>query len=172
MIDVSRNDLVMMLEAGYIYLAMYKFKEARLVFEGVATLAPKHDVPQVAVGNVLFAQGKYLEAIRVIKQAIKDNPKSAFAFAHMGEALLFYGKYDEARKCLEKASQLEKGGKSGDFARSLMKLMDQGYDPVKYREDHKKMVREQKRQHKTATARETVAARATAVPRGTATTTR
>ena len=146
MIDVARDDLVMMLEAGYIYLAMYKFKEARHIFEGVSVLAPKHDVPQVAVGNVLFAQGKYLEAVRVIKQAIKDNPKSAFAFSHLGESLLFYGKKEEARKCLEKAASLEPIGKAGDFARSLVDLMDQGYDPVKFREEFKKQQREAKKQ--------------------------
>lgn len=146
MIDVARDDLVLMLEAGYIYLAMLKFKEARQVFEGVEVLAPKHDVPQVAVANVLFAQGKYLEAIRVLKQAIKDNPKSAFAFSHLGESLLFYGKQDEARKALEKAAQLEPIGKAGDFARALVDLMEKGYDPVKFRAELKKQQKEAKNQ--------------------------
>lgn len=138
MIDVAREDLVLMLEAGYIYLAMGKYKEARQVFEGVGTLAPKHEVPQVAVANVYFTQGKYLEAIRTLKQALKDNPESAFALAHLGESQLFHGKKDDALESLKQASELEPKGKAGDFARSLLELINQGYDPVKLRDEQKK----------------------------------
>ncbi len=138
MIDVSRDDLVLMLEAGYIYLAMGKFKESKQIFEGVCTLAPKHDVPQVALANVYFTQAKYLEATRTLKQAIKENPKSAFAYAHLGESQLFHGKKVEALESLKISADLDPQGKSGDFARSLMTLIEQGYDPVKLREEQKK----------------------------------
>lgn len=138
MIDVPRDDLVIMLEAGYIYLAMKRFKEAKTVFEGVSTLAPRHDIPQVAVANVYFAQGKFLESIRTLKQALKDNAKSAFAWSHLGESQLFYGKRDEALESLGKASEIEPGGKSGDFARSLTNLIKQGYDPKKIKKAHEK----------------------------------
>ena len=121
-----------MLEAGYIYLAMGKYSEAKQIFEGVIGLAPKHEVPQVALANVLFAQRKYLPTIRILKEAIRLNPKSAFAHAHLGEAFLFYGKRDEATQELKTASTLEPRGKAGEFARSLSKLMDGGYDPTKY----------------------------------------
>ncbi len=86
MIEVPRDDLALMLETGYIYLAMAKFSEARQVFEGLSILAPKHEVPHVAFANVLFAQRKFLPAIRTLKEAIKLNDKSAFAHAHLGEA--------------------------------------------------------------------------------------
>lgn len=138
MIDVARDDLVLMLEAGYIYLAMGKFSEARQVFEGLVALAPKHEVPQVGLANVFFAQKKYLPAIRTLKEAIRLNPKSAFAFAHLGEAFLFYGKKEEAVKALGYASKLEPRGKAGDFARSLAGLVGEGYDPVKLRRESPK----------------------------------
>lgn len=130
MIDVQRDDLAMMLEAGYIYLAMGKFSEAKQVFEGLTTLAPTHEVPVVAIANVLFAQKKFLPAIRTLKEAIELNEKSAFAHAHLGEALLFYGKKDEAIKILKKAVSLDSKGKAGDFAGSLLKLIDEGFDPI------------------------------------------
>ncbi len=138
MIDVPRDDLVMMLEAGYIYLAMGKFSEAKQIFEGIITLAPKHEVPQVALANVLFAQKKYLQAIRILKEALELNPQSAFAHAHLGEALLFYGKRDQALQSLNRASQIEPTGKAGDFARSLSQLVSMGYDPVRLREEARK----------------------------------
>jgi predicted Zn-dependent protease len=154
MIDVPRDDLVIMLEAGYIYLAMKKFKEAREVFEGVGILAPKHDIPQVAIANVYFAQSKFLESIRVLKQALKDTPRSAFAYSHLGESQLFYGKRDEAYESLLLASEMEPGGKSGDFARSLIKLMDEGYDPKILRKAHQQAVDKMKAQHQEQKQRE------------------
>lgn len=135
MIDVPRDDLVMMLEAGYIYLAMGKFSEAKQIFEGIIVLAPNHEVPQVALANVLFAQKKYLLAIRTLKDAIELNPKSAFAYAHLGEAFLFYGKKEKGVQALNKASGLEPKGKAGDFARSLAELVSLGYDPCQLREE-------------------------------------
>lgn len=123
-----------MLEAGYIYLAMGKFAEARQVFEGIVVLSPEHEVSRVAIGNVLFAQKKYLAAIRELKEAIQVNQQSAFAHAHLGEAYLFYGKKAEATQELQLASRLEKTGSAGDFARSLLELMQKGYDPVQLKE--------------------------------------
>ena len=133
MIEVPRDDIVLMLEAGYIYLAMTKLKEARAVFEGIIALKPDHEVPHVALTNVLFAEKKYLPAIRSLKDALKINEKSAFAYAHLGEALLFYGKKDEALKALDKACELDTAGTAGDFAKSLKNLVLEGYDPVKFR---------------------------------------
>lgn len=135
MIDVVRDDIVVMLEAGYIFLAMKKFKEAREVFQGVSELTPKHEVPLVGLANVYFAQGKYLEAIRVLKKVIQDNKSSAYAHAHLGEAQLFYGKRGEALSSLQTAASLEPGHetKAGDFARSLIKLINTGYDPKKFK---------------------------------------
>lgn len=152
MIDVPREDVIVMLEAGYIYMAMKRFKEARLMFEGISELAPKHDVPMVGLANVYFAQGKYLEAIRTLKGALKDNPNSAFAYAHLGEAQMFHGKRDEARISLEKASELEPkpDGKAGEFARSLIHLLDIGYDPVKFKKDIEKHAKEELEKQKTS----------------------
>ena len=138
MIDIPRDDLVLMLEAGYVYLAMGKFSESRQVFEGIISLAPKHEVPRVALANVLFAQKKYLPAIRTLKEALELNPKSAFAHAHLGEAFLFNGKKEEALVELTEASKLEPQGKAGDFARSLADLIKKGYDPMQLRTEAKK----------------------------------
>lgn len=148
MIDVARDDIVVMLEAGYVYLAMRKFKEAKEVFEGLTLLAKKHEVPLVGLANVYFAQGKFMESVRTLKQAVKANGESAFAWAYLGESQLFYGKYDDARECLNKASELEPEGKSGEFARSLLNLMEQGYDPVKLRKDFKAKVKEIEKEQK------------------------
>ncbi len=134
MIDVPVEDLRLMLEAGYLYIGMRRFKEAREVFEGVCVLAPASDVPLVALGNVSFVESKFDEAIKIYQKALKVAPKSAFAKAYIGEALFFSQKKEEAIQTLEEASQMDPHGKSGDFARSLLELIRKGFDPKKVEE--------------------------------------
>jgi predicted Zn-dependent protease len=149
MIAVKKEHTVVMLEAGYVYLAMSRFKEAKEVFEGVVALAPKHEVPLVALANVFFAQAKFLESVRTLKNAVKINPDSSFAWAHLGESQLFYGKRDEAKEALEKSVELESQGKTADFAKSLLKLMEEGYDPKTLRKEMKEKIKEAEQEKKT-----------------------
>ncbi len=129
MIPMSREDLIIMMEGGYIYLRMGRYEEARDVFEGISVLAPESDVPLVALGSVFFAQMKYDQAIKVYQKALKVKPDSPFARAYLGESLFFNGKKEESIKELEKASLLDPNGKSGDFARVLMSEIKKGFAP-------------------------------------------
>lgn len=129
MIDVPTEDLRLMLEAGYLYLAMKRLKEAKQVFEGVCTLAPESDVPLVALGNVYFGENNFEEAIKIYKKALTLVPASAFAKAYLGEAYFFYGKKEESCKILKEASHTDPHGKSGEFARSLLDLIEKGFNP-------------------------------------------
>lgn len=138
LIDIPKKDLGLMLETGYIYLAMGKFKEAKQMFEGLISLEVGHEVPRVGLANVFFAQEKFLPAIRQLKEAIKINEESAFAYAHLGEAYLFYGKKDLALEMLDKAIEIEATGPVFDFVSSIKKLMDKGFDPVELKKAHKK----------------------------------
>jgi len=127
MIDMERKHLVVMMEAGYIYLGMQKFKEAYHVFEGVVALAPDSDVPLVALGGVDFCLGKFTSAIKWYKKALKIDPASIFAKVYMGEALFFSGKRDEAIAALQEVSREDAGGGAGDFARALLDAINQGF---------------------------------------------
>jgi tetratricopeptide (TPR) repeat protein len=137
LIDVPKKDLGLMLESGYIYLAMGKFKEAKKVFEGLVNLEVKHEVPRVGLANVYFAQEKFLPAIRQLKEAIKINPESPFAHAHLGEAYLFYGKKDLAIEMLNKAKELDQDGSAKHFSDSLLDLIEKGFDPVELKKSAK-----------------------------------
>ncbi|MBL7685117.1 MAG: tetratricopeptide repeat protein [Deltaproteobacteria bacterium] len=138
MIDVPTEDLRLMLECGYLHIAMKRFKEAREVFEGISLLAPDSDVPLVALGNVSFVESKFEEAIKVYKKALEVAPQSAFAKAYLGEALFFNEKREEAVKVLEEASKLDPVGKSGEFARSLLELIRKGFNPQADEKNQKK----------------------------------
>ena len=129
MISVPHEDLRVLLEVGYLYLGMQKFKEAGEVFEGVMVLTPKSEVPIVALGNVFCVQGKFDQAIKMYQKALEVEPKSAFATAYLGEAQFFKGDKDKAHETLNQASKMDPQGKSGDFARALLDLIKKGFTP-------------------------------------------
>ena len=129
MVPISRENLVVLMEAGYLLLRMGRYVQSREVFEGVALLADDTEIPYVAMGSVSFAQMKYDQAIQHYRKAIGMKPDSAFARAYLGESLFFKGKKEEALIELRKASDLEPDGKSGDFARALLDAINAGYVP-------------------------------------------
>ncbi len=129
MIDIDRKYLVVMMEAGYVYLGMQKFKEAYQVFEGVAAMAPDSDIPLVALGGVDFCLGRFTSAIKWYKKALKLDPTSIFAKVYIGESLFFSGKKDDAVATLGEVSREDPSGGAGDFARALLDAINQGFTP-------------------------------------------
>ena len=129
MVPMENDDLVVLMEAGYVYLGMQKYKEARQVFEGAQALVPESEVPLVALGSVYFAEEKFDQAIRCYKKALKLNPDSAFAKSYYGESLFFKGKQNEAEKWLKEAVESDKDGNSAPFAQALLDAIADGYQP-------------------------------------------
>jgi tetratricopeptide (TPR) repeat protein len=124
-VNVSTDEVTLLMEAGLIYRYAGKFREAREVFEGVRALRPQSEVPQIALGTVEFDEGHFQEAIRHYQKAITMNPRSAYAYAQLGEAQLFDTDKQGARKSLEKALELDPKGETANLARALLVLMDQ-----------------------------------------------
>lgn len=129
MTTLDRESLGLMMEAGYVYLGMQRFKEARDVFEGVTSLASDSEIPLIALGSVDFCQGKFTNAIRRYKKALKLDAESLYAKAYMGEALFFMGKKAEAVKQLEEVNKKDPSGRAGDFARALLDAINKGFTP-------------------------------------------
>lgn len=129
MVSMQREHLAIMMEAGYIYLGMQRFKEAKEVFEGVSVLKPESEIPLVAMGGVAFCQGKLKEAVRIYKRAVKMNPESIYAKAYLGEALYFSGEKPEAIKSLKQVDDADPKGSVGDFARALLDAIHKGFTP-------------------------------------------
>lgn len=126
---LEREHLGLMMEAGYVYLGMQRFKEAHDVFEGVANLAPDSEIPLIALGSVCFCQGKFANAIKNYKKALKADPESLYALAYMGEAMLFMGKEKDALKQLDEVSRKDPNGAAGNFARALLDALKKGFTP-------------------------------------------
>ncbi len=126
LIEVPQEEVALLLESGYLYLEMQKFKEAEEVFSGVAALVPHSEVPVICLGNLFFSQGRYDRALKFHRDALTRNPESALAQAHIGEALLFMKKRDVAKEALERATQMEPEGDAAAFASSLLDAVAAG----------------------------------------------
>jgi tetratricopeptide (TPR) repeat protein len=125
----SKEEIALLMEAGFLYRDGEKFDEARDVFRGVRALSPKSEVPEVALGTVSFHARDFEGAIAHYQEALKLNPQSAYAYAHLGEAELFRMDKKAARGYLKKALELDPKGEFGKMARSLTSLADE----VKYK---------------------------------------
>ncbi|MBI2066620.1 MAG: tetratricopeptide repeat protein [Deltaproteobacteria bacterium] len=136
MVPIDRQGLVLLMEAGYVYLGLTLFDEAREVFEGITVLAPNNEIPHVAIGTSFFAQMKYDKAVQSYRKALKIKQDSAYARAFLGEALFFLGKREEALSELEKALLLDPQGTSGAFAKSLKDAIKNGFVPPPHAGKH------------------------------------
>lgn len=131
MVSLNKDQLSVMMEAGFILMGMQRFKEAKEVFEGLAVLEPKSEIPFVALGGVSFCEGKLSEAIKLYQKALTLTPDSLYAKAYLGESLFFSGKKKEAVQLLKEADEEDPKGSVGDFARALLDAMHRGFTPEK-----------------------------------------
>jgi Flp pilus assembly protein TadD len=131
LVEVSRDEATLIMEAGYIYMDMGNFKTAHAIFNGAVALFPKSEVPHLALGTLEFAQGHHEKALQSYRAAQRVAPKAALPRAHCGEALLFMGKVTEAEKELKAALDLDPKGDGGQLAKALLDAKEAGALPPK-----------------------------------------
>ncbi|HEY7210489.1 MAG TPA: tetratricopeptide repeat protein [Bryobacteraceae bacterium] len=123
-INPSREEVAFLMEAGFLLRDLRKYEEAREVFRGVRALAPKSEVPEVALGSVAFQQGDFEGAGRHYRRALELNRSSAWAYAYLGELALFEMSKEQARGYFKTAIDLDPRGDHGKLARALMEFAD------------------------------------------------
>ena len=128
-VPVAKEQAMVLLEAGYIWLEMGKFDKAKDIFTGAAALMPKSEVPQLALGALEFAQGRHDKALQAYRAAQRLAPNSSLPRAHAGEALLFMNKVPEAMKELKAAMDLDPESDGARFARALVEAKEVGALP-------------------------------------------
>jgi tetratricopeptide (TPR) repeat protein len=129
LVPVSKQEVVLLLESGYVLMDMGKWDEAREVFNGAIALLPKSEVPHLALGTLEFARGRHDKALQEYRKAQQLAPKSALPRAHAGEALLFLNKPAEAVRELNLALDLEPDGDGAKLARALLEAKEAGALP-------------------------------------------
>jgi tetratricopeptide (TPR) repeat protein len=129
LVPLERQQAMVLLETGYLWLDMGHFDKARDVFAGAAALMPKSEVPQLGLGAVEFAQGRHDKALQAYRSAQRLAPQAALPRAHAGEALMFMGKVPEALKELKAAMDLEPDSDAAKLAQSLIQAKEAGILP-------------------------------------------
>lgn len=129
LVPVSKDEVVILLEAGYVLMDMGRFDDARDVFGGAVALLPKSEVPHLALGTLEFAQGRHDKALQEYRKAQALAPKSSLPRAHAGEALLFLNKPAEAVKELKAAIDVEPDGDGARLAQALLEAKEAGALP-------------------------------------------
>ncbi|MHB8879166.1 MAG: tetratricopeptide repeat protein [Myxococcaceae bacterium] len=129
LVPMQKQQAMIMLEAGYLWMDMGKFDKAKEVLSGAAALMPRSEVPQIALGTLEFSQGHHDKALQAYRIAQKLAPKSGLPRAHAGEALLFMGKVNEAMKELKAACDVEPEGDGARLAKALIEAKEVGALP-------------------------------------------
>jgi len=129
LVPVTKDEIIVLLESGYVYMDMGRFEDAKVVFSGAAALLPKSEVPHLALGTLEFAQGRHDKALQEYRKAQQLAPKSSLPRAHAGEALLFLSKGYEAVKKLNAAIELEPEGDGAKLAKALLEAKEAGALP-------------------------------------------
>src|SRR5687768_13883171 len=88
LVPVAKQDAMLLLESGYLWIDLGQPDRAREVFVGAAALMPRSEVPQIALGTLEFAQGRYDKALKIYRAAQRLAPRVSLPRAHVGEALL------------------------------------------------------------------------------------
>jgi Flp pilus assembly protein TadD len=123
-LQVSPDEVGLLMEVGFICRYTRRFAEAREVFGGVRALRPQSEIPMVALGTVAFDQGQFEAAIVDYQKAIQINPQSSYAYAHLGEAQIFNLDHAGARISLKKALEFDRNAEFTPFVHSLLALME------------------------------------------------
>ncbi len=124
LIDIPRQEAIVLLEAGYFLMQLGKNKEAKDIFSGAIALFPHSDVPCIALGHLYLREGKPDLAVKEQQRALQRVPTSATAQAHLGEALLFQKKIPEGVEALHKAIKMDPHGLTAKLAQELLRVND------------------------------------------------
>ncbi|MBS1795817.1 MAG: tetratricopeptide repeat protein [Acidobacteria bacterium] len=123
-ISISRDELRVMLETGYILREAARFDDAEAVFRGVIEFLPQSDVPRVGLGTVFLQRGDFAAAEEICLNALNLNPDSVYARLHYAEALLFGKRRDQAEDELREIIGNHPDSPHSETARALLEAAD------------------------------------------------
>jgi len=108
---ITGPEMLEMAVTGYTMYEQGQYKQAKVIFEGLAALDPKEAYYRTALGAVFLAEGKLDEALTVLDEAVSLDAKDLAAFVNRGEAHLRKGDIIKAAHDFKKAITLDPSGK-------------------------------------------------------------
>jgi tetratricopeptide (TPR) repeat protein len=104
---VSGPEMLEMAVTGFAMYEQGRYREARVIFEGLAALDPKESYYRTALGAVYLAQDKLDDARAQFDAAIELNDKDIAAFVNRGEVHLRQSRIIEAANDFKRAVDLD-----------------------------------------------------------------
>ncbi len=104
---ISGPEMLEMAVTGFSMYEQGRYREARIIFQGLAALDPKESYYRTALGAVYLAQDKLDEALEEFNAAIGLSSTDIAAFVNRGEVLLRKGEILPAAKDFKSAVDLD-----------------------------------------------------------------
>ena len=104
---ISGPEMLEMAVTGFAMYEQGRYREAKVIFDGLAALDPKESYYRTALGAVYLAQDKLDEAHGEFDAAIKLNKEDIAAFVNRGEVRLRKGLILEAATDFKAAVDLD-----------------------------------------------------------------
>lgn len=108
---ITGPEMLEMAVTGYTMYEQGQYKQAKVIFQGLAALDPKEAYYRTALGAVFLAEGALDEAVRALDEAVSLDNKDLAAFVNRGEAYLRQGDIIKAATDFKKAIALDPQGK-------------------------------------------------------------
>ncbi len=122
MVNVSDEELRVMLESGLVLREAGRLDEAEKIFEGVRELMPESDVPLVTLSSIAVRRNDFDEALRLCEEALNRQPSSLFARVNHAEILLYQKKRGEAEAELREIIETAPESPHSRTAQSLLNV--------------------------------------------------
>ena len=120
---ISGPEMLEMAVLGYEMYKQGKYNEARVIFQGLASLDPREPYFATALGSVYLAEEKLEDAERCLDVALGLNPDDLGAHVNRGEVYLRRGKLVEAAEDFRRVLELDPQQKDPLTARARVLAM-------------------------------------------------
>lgn len=120
-IEHGRDEVVWLLETGFVYLEMGDHEAARETFEGLIALEPETASFRAALGQALVAEGNLSDARKALRKAVELDPDQAYVRCLLGDALVRSKQIDQGKDELQQAVRLEPDGPAGHTAQAILR---------------------------------------------------
>ncbi len=119
---LSDQDILGMLQTGWMFYSQGKLESAQVMLEGVAAIDPENKYVHSALGALFTRQGRNEDALTALNRAVEMNPEDISAYVNRGEVLFRIGKVKESAQDFQKALAMdpEKRNPAANRARMIL----------------------------------------------------
>ena len=113
-----------MMEVGHLCRYARRFREARDIFQGIATLLHVRDTADLALAAVAFDEHKFDEAEMLCRRVLHNDKRNVSAYTQLAEIHIGRNHPADARKALKMARDLRPAEPVASLVNALQRLTE------------------------------------------------